>query len=96
MYSLVVSMSCLGSLNASIFTAGRLLVAASKDHYVPKVLGNSHCLTKEDDSASTSKLLRGFPTPVASGIIWLAAKTEHLRWDRRVPMYVPHSSRSQS
>ena len=94
-YSLVVSMSCLGSLNASVFTSGRLVVAASKDHYVPKILGNGHCPTKEDDSASTRKLLRGFPTPVVSGTIWLAAKTEHLRWDERVPMYVPYSSRSQ-
>ena len=88
-YSLVVSMSCLGSLNASVFTSGRLMVAASKDQYVPKIFGNGHCPTKEDDSASTRKLLRGFPTPVASGMIWLAANTEHLRWDRRVPMYVP-------
>ena len=91
-YSLVVSMSCLGALNASVFAAGRLVVAASKDHYVPKILGNGHCPTKEDDSASTIRLLRGFPTPIASSIIWLAARTEHLRWDRMVPMYVPYSS----
>ena len=91
-YSLVVSMSCLGSLNASVFSAGRLVVAASKDHYVPKILGNGHCSTKEDDSASTMRLLRGFPTPIASSIIWLAARTEHLRWDRMVPMYVSCSS----
>ena len=87
-YSLVVSMSCLGSLNASVFSAGRLVVAASKDHYVPKILGNGHCPSKEDDSASTIRLLRGFPTPIASGMIWLAGRTEHLRWDRMVPMYV--------
>ncbi len=94
-YSLIVSMSCLGSLNASVFASGRLMVAASKDHYIPKILGNGHCPTKEDDSASTRKLLRGFPTPVASSIIWLAARTEHLRWDKMVPMYVPYSSHSR-
>ena len=92
LYSLVVSMSCLGSLNASVFSAGRLVVAASKDHYVPKILGNGHCPTKEDDSASTTRLLRGFPSPIASSIIWLAARTEHLRWDRMVPMYVLYFS----
>ena len=94
-YSLVVSMSCLGSLNASVFASGRLMVAASKDHYIPKIFGNGHCPTKEDDSASTRKLLRGFPTPVASSMIWLAATTEHLRWDRMVPLYVHCSSYSQ-
>ena len=94
-YSLVVSMSCLGSLNASVFASGRLMVAASKDHYVPKILGNGHCPTKEDDSASTRKLLRGIPTPMASSMIWLAARTEHLRWDKRVPMYVPYSFHSE-
>ena len=95
MYSLVVSMSCLGSLNASVFASGRLMVAASKDHYFPKILGNGHCPTKEDDSVSTRKLLRGFPTPVASSIIWLAARTERLRWDKMVPLYVPYSSHSR-
>ena len=96
MYSLVVSMSCLGSLNASVFASGRLMVVASKDRYVPKILGNGHCPTKEHDSESTRKLLRGFPTPAASSIMWLAARTEHLRWDRRVPMYVSYSSHLQS
>ena len=95
MYSLVVSMSCLGSLNASVFASGRLMVVASKDHYVPKILGNGHCPTKEDDSASTRKLLRGFPTPVVSSMIWLAARTEQLRWDKTVPMYVPYFSHSR-
>ena len=94
-YSLVVSMSCLGSLNASVFASGRLMVAASKDHYFPKILGNGHCPTKEDDSASTRQMLRGFPTPIASSIIWIAARTEHLRWDKMVPMYVPYSSHSR-
>lgn len=46
-YALVVSASCLGSLNANVFTSGRVIVAASKNHYFPKIFGNDHCSQKE-------------------------------------------------
>ncbi|KAI9831985.1 MAG: hypothetical protein M1826_002714 [Phylliscum demangeonii] len=37
--ALVVSASCFGALNATTFTSGRLVYAASKEGYLPSVLG---------------------------------------------------------
>lgn len=38
--ALVVSASCLGALNATIFTSGRLVYAAGKEGYLPHMFGN--------------------------------------------------------
>ncbi|KAL2003488.1 hypothetical protein VTN02DRAFT_3697 [Thermoascus thermophilus] len=37
--ALVVSASCIGALNATIFTSGRLVYAAGKEGYLPSMLG---------------------------------------------------------
>lgn len=37
--ALVVSMSCIGALNATIFTSGRLVYIAGKEGYLPSVFG---------------------------------------------------------
>lgn len=37
--SLIVSASCLGALNATAFTSGRLIYAAGKEGYLPSLLG---------------------------------------------------------
>lgn len=37
--SLIVSASCLGALNATAFTSGRLVYAAGKEGYLPSILG---------------------------------------------------------
>lgn len=37
--SLIVSASCLGALNATAFTSGRLVYAAGKEGYLPSLLG---------------------------------------------------------
>ncbi|KFY35835.1 hypothetical protein V494_05560 [Pseudogymnoascus sp. VKM F-4513 (FW-928)] len=37
--SLIVSASCLGALNATAFTGGRLVYAAGKEGYLPSILG---------------------------------------------------------
>lgn len=37
--ALVVSASCFGSLNATVFTSGRLVYAAGKEGYMPSVFG---------------------------------------------------------
>lgn len=86
-YSLVVSASCLGALNANVFATGRLIVAASKNHYFPKFFGNDHCSAREEDSLSTRKALQRFPALVSAGILWFAERTETLRWDKKVPIY---------
>lgn len=86
-YSLVVSASSLGSLNANVFATGRLCVAASKSHYFPKILGNGHCPTRKEDLPSTKNALQSFPGFAISGMLWFAERTETLRWDKQVPVY---------
>ncbi|KAJ0414545.1 amino acid permease-domain-containing protein [Aspergillus carlsbadensis] len=39
-FALIVSASCVGALNATIFTSGRLVYAAGKEGYLPSVFGN--------------------------------------------------------
>ncbi|KAL4801710.1 amidase signature domain-containing protein [Aspergillus unguis] len=39
-FALVVSASCFGALNATIFTSGRLVYAAGKEGYLPSLFGN--------------------------------------------------------
>ena len=85
-YSLVVSASSLGSLNANVFATGRLCVAASKNRYFPKILGNGHCSARREDSPSTRKALQSFPGFAVSGMLWFAERTETLRWDKQVPV----------
>jgi amino acid transporter len=38
--ALVVSVSCLGALNATVFTSGRLVYVAGKEGYLPALFGN--------------------------------------------------------
>ena len=93
MYSLIVSASCLGALNANVFATGRLCVAASKQDYFPKVLANRHCTSREGDSMATRKALSRLPSFCAQGVLWFAKMTEALRWDQGVPMCVPFLAR---
>lgn len=85
-YSLVVSTSCLGALNANTFATGRLCVAASRQGYFPKVLGNGHCSSKDEDSISTMKNIHRLPTFAVHCILYVAKVTENLRWDKDIPM----------
>ena len=85
-YSLVVSVSCLGSLNANVFTSGRLIVTASKNRYFPKIFGNDHCAAREEEHISTREALQRYPAFVSAGTLWFAERTEALRWDKKVPM----------
>lgn len=87
LYSLVVSASSLGSLNANVFATGRLCVAASKSRYFPKILGNGHCSTRKEDSPFTTNALQSLPGFAVSGMLWFAERTETLRWDKQVPVY---------
>lgn len=85
-YSLVVSASCLGALNSNVFTTGRLCVAASKQRYMPRILGNDHCSSKKEDSVSTRKMIHRLPKFVVRYILYFAEATERLRWDKDVPV----------
>ncbi|GAB1197328.1 amino acid permease-domain-containing protein [Aspergillus pseudonomiae] len=39
-FALIVSASCFGALNATVFTSGRLVYAAGKEGYLPSIFGN--------------------------------------------------------
>ncbi|KAI1004216.1 hypothetical protein K3495_g3996 [Podosphaera aphanis] len=59
--ALVISASCLGSLNATTFTSGRLVYAAGKESYVPAIFGEiglrSTHISTDQERSWTSKIL---------------------------------------
>lgn len=56
-FALIVSASCLGALNATIFTSGRLVYAAGKEGYLPSIFG-SLWTGGSPSSGSTNRLQR--------------------------------------
>lgn len=85
-YSLLVAISCLGAMNSSMFSMGKLIVSASERKYVPSFLGDPEHESKEEESFHYQSILRGWPKPVVSAIMTLVQKTEALRWDYKVPV----------
>ena len=53
-FALIVSASCFGALNATIFTSGRLVYAAGKEGYLPSIFG--HLWTRA--SSASNRLQR--------------------------------------
>ncbi|VDB85968.1 Bgt-1211 [Blumeria graminis f. sp. tritici] len=53
--ALVISASCFGALNASVFTSGRLICAAAKEGYLPPIFGEISIGTKKNDSLHSDK-----------------------------------------
>lgn len=62
------------------------MVAASKNHYFPKIFGNDHCSTRGEEPLFMRKALHRFPAFVSAGTLWFVGKAEALRWDSKVPM----------
>lgn len=81
-FSVVVSISALGSLNANVFATSKLCVAASHRDYFPRALANRHCASARDESDYVHEML---PFCKGGGV-WLASFTENLRWNHAVPM----------
>ncbi|KAL6229697.1 hypothetical protein BDW75DRAFT_235002 [Aspergillus navahoensis] len=54
-FALIVSASCFGALNATIFTSGRLVYAAGKEGYLPSLFGK---LWKQGSSSGMNRLQR--------------------------------------
>ncbi|KAJ4396507.1 hypothetical protein N0V93_000726 [Gnomoniopsis smithogilvyi] len=82
-FSVVVSISALGSLNANVFATSKLCVAASHRSYFPRALANQHCSSAQDEADYLNDVLpfcRG-------GGIWLARLSENLRWNQDVPIF---------
>lgn len=55
-FALFISFSCLGALNASVFTAARLIYTSAKDEFFPAIFGHTHTKT---NTPVNSLLLQG-------------------------------------
>lgn len=67
--SLIVSASCLGALNATAFTSGRLIYAAGKEGYLPSFLGRiGFGRNSENPSLSTLQRRSWFSKKLASAV----------------------------
>ncbi|KAI9835237.1 MAG: hypothetical protein M1837_003875 [Sclerophora amabilis] len=58
--ALIVSASCLGALNATVFTSGRLVYTSAKEGYLPAIFGNLGIGTGADNSTSGRLRSRSF------------------------------------
>lgn len=88
-YTLIVSISALGSLNSNIFLTGRVVVSASRRGYFPRFLGGHLDETmRENEARYIKQRIRFLPVRVASVFMWVAKVTSTLRWEKQVPMYV--------
>jgi hypothetical protein len=85
-YSLAISASAMGALNANVFAGGRLCAAASKRHYFPKILGNMHYIEGDRESDYYRKALQSFPVKARVAAIAFAERTARLRLQQEVPM----------
>lgn len=81
-FSVVVSISALGALNANIFATSKLCVAASHRAYFPRMVANLHCASAREEAHYLDETLPFFK----GGAIWLAEVTQDLRWNNAVPM----------
>jgi hypothetical protein len=86
LYSLVVSASALGSLNASIFATAVLCVAASRRKYFPAVFANLHCESVELEIESHQPILNMLPRWTQYLIVTFLKATSTLRWEKEVPV----------
>jgi solute carrier family 7 (L-type amino acid transporter), member 6 len=83
LYSVAVSISAMGALNANTFATAILAVRASQRGYLPSMLANSHCAgVKHEDGYLDAKL----PVVMSGLAKWLAARTRRLRWNHSVPV----------
>ncbi|KAI9858091.1 MAG: Y+L amino acid transporter [Trichoglossum hirsutum] len=89
LYTLIVSLSALGSLNANVFATGRLVHAAGRRGYVPEVLGGGEG-RPENEEKDIRRVLGGcswLPRRFIEGCVWFARVTAELRWEKGVPVY---------
>ncbi|KAI1754627.1 amino acid/polyamine transporter I [Xylaria castorea] len=84
-FTIVVSISAMGAVNANIFAVTRLCVAAAQRAYFPLMLANLHCCTARDEA---SYFRRTLAWPFRLPVLALARLTRRLRWEYSVPVYV--------
>ena len=85
-YSVIISLSALGALNANVFATGRLCVAACRRRYFPKILGNMHVEDHLQEQDYYEKHLSTLPSLLKSGIKAFAKWTARLRLEEEVPV----------
>lgn len=67
-FALVISASCFGALNATVFTSGRLVYAAGKEGYLPSIFGNLWTRGSPTSGASNRLQHRSCTSKLASRI----------------------------
>jgi L-asparagine transporter-like permease len=85
-YSLVISASALGSLNATIFATGALFVAASNQGYFPKAFANKHCDSADVEAPLFRARFSVLPNWCQRPALYFIRATSTSRWEKRVPV----------
>ena len=86
-YSLVVALSAIGSINASLFAGARQYIASAERGYIPGVFGSLHVDRTTQESIYYDDTLKALPSFLVDAVKWFARRTETLRLERRVPVY---------
>ena len=86
LFSVIVSVSALGALNSNVFALAKICVAASQRSYLPKILANLHCTDAREEADHLGRGLGAFPSVIKGAVVAFSEWTQHLRWQRSVPM----------
>lgn len=86
-YSLVVSMSAIGSINSALFAGARQYIASAERGYIPAIFDNLHYGIRTDELIYYDNTLKGLPYFIRAPIKSFARRTEKLRIEERVPVY---------
>lgn len=87
LYSLVVALSAIGSINASLFAGARQYIASAERSYIPRIFGSLHVDRTTQESIYYDVTLKAFPSFLVDAVKWFAGRTERLRLEKRVPVY---------
>jgi solute carrier family 7 (L-type amino acid transporter), member 6 len=85
-FSLVVSASAMGALNANVFATAKLVVTASQRRYFPAILSNLHATSVKDEAESLDRSLAAWPPVLKYPLTRFVHSTRQLRWQLSVPM----------
>jgi amino acid transporter len=87
-YTIAISLSALGSLNANVFAVGRLAVAASQRDYIPSFFSgsNSRGMSLVEEEQELREMTQRWPSWVVWCITRFAKATGRLRLEQGVPV----------
>ncbi|KAI9769565.1 MAG: Y+L amino acid transporter [Geoglossum umbratile] len=89
-YTVIVSISALGSLNSNVFATSRLAVAAARRDFLPRFLSGGdevEMSSQEDEARSVMQRMRAWPRWVGMVCVWVSSVTGRLRREKKVPVY---------